>query len=137
MQDRVGQQFGNYRLVRLLGTGGFAEVYLGEHVYLNTQAAIKVLQTRLEADDQENFLNEARIIARLIHPHIVRVLDFGVEREVPYLIMDYAPNGTLRQRFPRGIALSPNYYPSLHQADCLRPRLCPRAAPDSPGCEAG
>ena len=107
MSDRVGEHFGNYRLVRLLGAGGFAEVYLGEHVYLNTQAAIKVLQTRLEAEEQEHFLNEARIIARLVYPHIVRVLDFGVEREIPYLVMDYAPNGTLRQRFPRGVHISP------------------------------
>ena len=45
MSGREGEQPGNYRLVRLLGSGGFADVYLGEHVYLNTQAAIKVLQT--------------------------------------------------------------------------------------------
>ena len=44
MLDRVGQQLGNYRLLRLLGQGGFADVYLGEHMYLRTQAAIKVLQ---------------------------------------------------------------------------------------------
>ena len=42
MEERVGQQLGNYRLVRLLGLGGFAEVYLGEHVRLGTHAAIKV-----------------------------------------------------------------------------------------------
>ncbi len=45
MLDRVGQQLGNYRLLQPIGQGGFADVYLGEHVYLNTQAAIKVLQT--------------------------------------------------------------------------------------------
>ena len=39
---REGQQLGNYRLVRLLGQGGFADVYLGEHIYLGTSAAIKV-----------------------------------------------------------------------------------------------
>jgi serine/threonine protein kinase len=44
MTERLGQQLGNYRLIRLLGEGGFAEVYLGEHVYLKTQAAVKVLQ---------------------------------------------------------------------------------------------
>src|SRR5205807_7460702 len=43
MADRAGQQLGNYRLLRLLGRGGFADVYLGEHVYLNKPAAIKVL----------------------------------------------------------------------------------------------
>ncbi len=43
MADRTGQQFGNYRLVALLGQGGYAEVYLGQHVRFNQQAAIKVL----------------------------------------------------------------------------------------------
>jgi serine/threonine protein kinase len=42
MPDYLGQQFGNYRLNRLLGKGGFAQVYLGEHIYLKTTAAIKV-----------------------------------------------------------------------------------------------
>src|SRR5579864_9817354 len=71
MTDRVGQQFGNYRLVRLLGRGGFAQVYLGQHVRLNMQAAIKVLHTQLaDAADIQNFYREAQTIASLIHPHI-------------------------------------------------------------------
>jgi serine/threonine protein kinase len=89
MVDRVGQQLGNYRLVRLLGQGGFADVYLGKHVYLETQAAIKVLQTQLAREDMEQFRLEARTIARLEHPHIVRVLDFGVEERTPFLVMSY------------------------------------------------
>lgn len=105
MADRVGQQFGNYRLIRLLGEGGFAEVYLGEHVYLSTRAAIKVLHTRLAADEMEGFRNEARTIANLIHPNIVRVLEFGVERSIPYLVMDYAPNRSSRQCHRKGIPL--------------------------------
>ena len=43
---REGQQLGNYRLIHLLGQGGFADVYLGEHIYLDTPAAIKVLHTQ-------------------------------------------------------------------------------------------
>src|SRR5438128_4371572 len=100
-----GQQLGHYRLVRLLGSGGFAEVYLGEHIHLNTQAAVKVLYTYLASDELEKFRNEARTIARLEHPHIVRVLDFGVEDGLPFLIMSYAPNGTMRQLHPGGQAL--------------------------------
>jgi WD40 repeat protein len=105
MTDRTGEQLGNYRLMRLLGRGGFAEVYLGEHIYLETTAAIKVLNARLASDDAEQFRAEARTIARLVHHHIVRVLEFGVEQETPYLVVDYAPNGTLRKRYPRGSRL--------------------------------
>jgi eukaryotic-like serine/threonine-protein kinase len=105
MTDRLGEQLGNYRLMRLLGRGGFAEVYLGEHIYLETTAAIKVLHARLASEDADEFRKEARTIARLVHPHIVRVLEFGVEQGTPYLVVDYAPNGTLRKRYPRGTRL--------------------------------
>ena len=105
MAGRVGQQMGNYRLVALLGQGGFAEVYLGEHIYLETTAAIKVLYTQLDSDEGESFRKEARIIARLVHPHIVRVLDYGVEEGTPFLVVDYAPNGTLRKHYPKGVPL--------------------------------
>lgn len=98
----IGQQLGNYRILRLLGEGGFAQVFLAEHVYLDTQAAVKVLSMQLGNGEIEWFLREARTIARLIHPNIVRVLDFGVQDGLPFLVLDYAPNGTLRQSYPRG-----------------------------------
>src|SRR5579859_2329273 len=103
--EQAGQKLGNYRLTRLLGKGGFADVYLGQHIHLNTLAAVKLLHTRLANDDIESFRQEAQMIARLVHPNIVRVLDFGVEDNVPYLVMDYAPEGTLRQRHPKGTTL--------------------------------
>lgn len=98
----VGQQFGSYKLLRLLGAGGFAEVYLGEHIDLGTQAAIKVLHTKLDPTDIEAFRTEARTIARLRYPHIIRVLDFNAAGSTPFLVMDYAVGGTMRQRYPRG-----------------------------------
>ncbi len=102
--ERVGQRLGNYTIIQLLGQGGFAEVYLGEHIYLKSQAAVKVLQTRLSgSDDTDSFLKEAQTIARLFHPHIIRIMDFGIEAETPYLVMDYAPKGTLRQKHPRNV----------------------------------
>ncbi len=102
MIDRVGQNIGNYRLSRLLGHGGFADVYLGEHIYLKTLAAIKVLHTQLANEDIERFRAEAQTIAHLVHPHIIRVLDFDVDQHTPLLVMDYAPDDTLRQRHPKG-----------------------------------
>src|SRR6266446_292691 len=106
MPNRVGQQLGNYRLLRLLGRGGFAEVYLGEHLYLKRRAALKVLHISLEDEDIEPFLAEAQLLARLNHPSIVRVHDFAVEQGTPFLAMDYALHGTLRQRHPPGSCLS-------------------------------
>src|SRR6266700_1187947 len=102
MADRVGQQFGNYRLVALLGQGGFAEVYLGQHVRLELQAAIKVLHTHLNGQEAAHFYQEAQTIAKLTHPAIVRVFDYDVQDGVPFLVMDYAPNGSLRRRYPKG-----------------------------------
>lgn len=88
MIKREEQRLGNYRLSRLLGTGVFADVYLGEHLYLNTLATIKVLHAPLDPQAQASFLTEARHLSRLIHPHIIRVLEFGLQDQVPYLIMD-------------------------------------------------
>lgn len=102
VSESAAGQLGNYRLLRLI-----AEVYLGEHIHLGTLAAIKVLHTRLDSNDLEQFRKEARIVARLRHPHIVSIHDFDVKDGTPFLVMDYAPNGTLRQRHPRGVAIAP------------------------------
>ncbi len=104
---RLGAQVGSYRLIKLLGQGGFAEVYLGEHIYLKTPGAIKILRLSLSETNLQGFLNEAQVIASLEHPNIVRVLDYGVEKDTPFLVMSYAPNGSLRQRIPKGMCLSP------------------------------
>src|SRR5581483_6920580 len=102
MTERVGQRFGNYRLLRALGRGSFAEVYLGEHVHLQSFAAVKIMSTQLTGDLQKNFLHEAQILAKLSHPHIIRILDFGTDADgIAYLIMEHAPHGSLRQHHPR------------------------------------
>src|SRR5947207_15553156 len=100
MEGKEGLQLGQYQLGRLLGTGRFSEVYLGEHSYLGRQVALKFLPTRLPAETRERFLEEARLLQRLEHPHIIRVRDFGVEDEGAFLVMDYAPGGTVRTLYP-------------------------------------
>lgn len=102
MDERIGQQLGNYRLISFLGQGAFAKVYLAEHVLLRNKVAIKLLHTHLDTDSSEQFVSEARIIASLTHANIVRVFDFNVENGVPYIVEDYAPNGTIRQKHPKG-----------------------------------
>ena len=61
MINQVGQQIGNYRLVKPLGEGSFAQVWLGEHLHLQAYAALKIL-TALDPQAQQMFLKEARII---------------------------------------------------------------------------
>jgi len=109
MADRVGQQFGDYRLTQSLGSGGFADVYLGEHIYLGTQAAIKLLKGAFAQKDIDQFLSEAKTVVSLEHPNIVHVITFSVAEmnswRIPFLVLEYAPNGTLRQRHPSGTVL--------------------------------
>jgi Serine/threonine protein kinase len=103
--DYVGRQLGNYHLVQLLGKGGFAHVYRGEHDYLHSQAALKILQVTLSDKEMRRFQNEAQTLVHLIHPHIVRVLDFFLTEGVPILVMEYAAGGTIRQCHARGSRL--------------------------------
>ena len=101
----VGQRLGNYSLLHQLGSGVFADVYLAEHLYLNTRVAIKVLHAQPGAFSSEDFLTEARLLSHLVHPHIIRVFDFDLQDDAPYLVMDYAPHGNLRQLHPSGTRL--------------------------------
>jgi len=104
----TGQRVGDYRLLRHLGAGGFADVYLAEPLYEEgQQVATKLLTHLMDNTDGlhafTTFVQEARMI-HLKHPHIVPVRDFGISREgIPYLVMEYVSGGTLRDRHPKGI----------------------------------
>lgn len=102
MEMKLEQHLGNYRVLKQLGTGAFADVYLAEHVYLNMRVAVKVLRARSDALATTAFLTEARHLSRLVHPHIVRVLEFAIEDQAPFLVMEYAPGGNLRRQHPAG-----------------------------------
>jgi serine/threonine-protein kinase len=91
------RRLGRYHLDRLIGSGGFGAVYLARHVDLGVWRAIKVLHEDV-ADDagiRTRFLHEARIAARLSHPNIVSVLEYGIQDGSQYLVMDYVDGVTL------------------------------------------
>ncbi len=106
MSDRMGQKVGGYRLLQLLGRGSVADVYLGEHTRQKTLAAVKVWHNRLNSEDGQRFQAEARRLVKLKHPHIVHLLKYGVTDTFPFMVMEYASEKSLRQRYRRGMQLS-------------------------------
>ena len=95
-------EHGNYHLLALLGRGGFADVYQGEHIHLQRLVAIKIFRERLDDEGMSLFLYQARLLAHLEHQRVVRIQEFTIWDGHAALIMQYAPHGTLRQRFPDG-----------------------------------
>ncbi len=96
---RIGQRFGHYRIVRLLGKGGMGAVYLAERAdgEFEQMVALKLLAPHLVEDSfAEKFRAERQVLASLNHPHIVRLLDGGVsEQGEPYLATEYIEGTTL------------------------------------------
>jgi serine/threonine-protein kinase len=96
----AGQSFGNFQVVRLLGEGGFGEVYEAENPFLQRRAAIKVLHTGMVQDPElvRRFLNEARAASAIRHPNIIEVFDAGVTPEgEPYILMEFLEGDSLQK----------------------------------------
>lgn len=97
---KLGSQIGRFRLIRMLGEGGFAAVYLAEDPALGRKVALKLLHSRLTGDDEiiRRFKAEARLAAGLKHPNIVTVHDVGVTNDdQPYLVMELLTGVTLSE----------------------------------------
>jgi serine/threonine protein kinase len=103
----VGQTLGQYRLVERIGRGGMATVYKAYQPALDRYVAVKVLPTYLAHDPNfaARFRREARAIAKLEHPHVLRVYDSGQEEELSYIVMRYVEGGTLKEILGRPLAL--------------------------------
>jgi eukaryotic-like serine/threonine-protein kinase len=105
MSSVIGHVVGErYRIVKLLGQGGFGAVYLADHVSLERRFAIKALMQSLESDATfvQRFEREAKLTSGLDHPHIVQVLDFGQDDRVGhYFVMEYMEGEDLSDRIER------------------------------------
>ncbi|MGD0882947.1 MAG: protein kinase, partial [Acidimicrobiales bacterium] len=110
LTDSIGRVLGDrYRLVTPVGTGASAHVYLADDVSLHRQVAIKVLHPALAGDRAflKRFRAEARAVAALNHPNILRVYDWGEDDGEPYLVLEYLAGGSLRQIYDTGTLLTP------------------------------
>ncbi len=110
VSEPVGRVLGNrYRLVAALGSGASAHVFLAEDMVLQRRVAVKVLQPALARDEAflRRFRAEARAVAALNHPHVLRVFDWGEGEDGPYLVVEYLEGGSLFDMLARGRKLSP------------------------------
>jgi len=97
-------QIGKYPIVRELGRGATSRVYLARDPFADRDVAIKVVRPEPGVDPavqkrfNKSFLNEAALIGRLIHPHIIQIFHADVTDEYSYIVMEYAPGETLESR---------------------------------------
>jgi serine/threonine protein kinase len=98
------ERIGRYKIIRELGRGGMAAVYLGHDPMIKRDVAIKVLSAQLMADASfyDRFQQEAETIATLEHPAIVPIYDFGHQGDRSYIVMRYMRGGTLEERLEEG-----------------------------------
>lgn len=102
MSNLIGQSLGRYRILDQLGEGGMATVYKAFDTRLERDIAIKVIRRGAFPPEQlerilMRFEQEARLIAKLSHPNIVKLLDYGVYEGSPYHVLEYIPAGTLKK----------------------------------------
>jgi len=108
MPDLSGESFGRYHILEQLGEGGMATVYKAYDTRLETEVAVKVIRTENILPSVldralKRFEREAKALARLTHPNIVKVTDYGEYEGKPYLVMPYLPGGTLKQKLGKPI----------------------------------
>lgn len=97
MEDLAGRQFGPYRIIAPLGEGGMAAVYKAYQANVDRYVAVKVLPRYFASDPDyvSRFQQEARVLARLQHPHILPVHDYGQADGYTYIVMPFVQSGTL------------------------------------------
>jgi serine/threonine protein kinase/formylglycine-generating enzyme required for sulfatase activity len=99
MEDLTGKQLGQYRIVSPLGEGGMAAVYKAYQAAMDRYVALKILPRHFAADPQfvGRFEQEAKVIAKLQHVHILPVHDFGTEDGYTYIVMPFVETGTIAE----------------------------------------
>ncbi|MEW5941247.1 MAG: serine/threonine-protein kinase, partial [Chloroflexota bacterium] len=108
MPTLTGQSLGRYHILEQLGEGGMATVYKAYDTRLEADVAVKVIRTEnlaptLVEAALKRFEREAKALARLTHPNIVKVTDYGEHEGKPFLVMEYLPGGTLKARLGQPI----------------------------------
>src|SRR5947209_6973848 len=103
MNALVGRSLGQFRVVERIGSGGMATVFKAYQPTLDRYVAIKVLPAYHARDPVfvKRFVQEARSVAKLAHPNIVQIHDFGDQENITYIVMEYVDGGTLKDRLKK------------------------------------
>ena len=109
MIEMIGQSLGRYHILEQLGEGGMATEYKAYDTRLEREVAIKIIRKGAFPPEQlerilKRFEREAKALARLSHRNIVKVHDFGEYEGAPYLVMEYLPGGTLKEKMGQPFA---------------------------------
>ncbi|MDR1382257.1 MAG: serine/threonine protein kinase [Planctomycetaceae bacterium] len=98
-RDLTNTEFGDYHIIRRIGSGAMADVYLAEQRSLGRHVAIKILKQELNSDETyvKRFLREAKAAARLVHPNIVHVYEVGERDSARYIVQEYVQGNNLAQ----------------------------------------
>jgi len=99
----IGSRLGPYEIIDEIGRGGMATVYRARQPNMDRFVAVKVIHKAVAAESTslDRFQREARLIARLEHPHILPVYDYDGTHDPPYIVMRYMPTGTLKDILER------------------------------------
>jgi serine/threonine protein kinase len=110
MNDLIGKTLGRYHIIEPLGQGGMASVYKAFDTTLERHVAIKIIRADIEMGNQSEFLKrfqrEAKSLAQLDHPYILKVLDYGDQEGLPYLVMPFLEGGTLKEKMGKPMPYS-------------------------------
>jgi len=110
MNDLIGKNLGRYHIIEPLGQGGMASVYKAFDTSLERHVAIKIIRADIDTENQDEFLKrfqrEAKSLAQLDHPYILKVLDYGDQEGLPYLVMPFLEGGTLKEKMGKPMPYS-------------------------------
>jgi eukaryotic-like serine/threonine-protein kinase len=108
LNSLVGKSLGQFRIVERIGAGGMAMVFKAYQSTLDRYVAVKVLPAYNARDPVfvKRFEQEARAVAKLAHPNIVQIHDFGSEGDITYIVMEYVDGGTLKDRLKQALPVA-------------------------------
>lgn len=119
--EMTGREIGEYKVERLLGTGGMGEVYLAQHTKLNRKVALKILPAQFlkDADRVKRFEREARAVSSLNHPNLITIYDIGNSNGLHFIATEYVEGKTVRELIEKKISMKEALSIAMQVAEAL------------------